>query len=36
MAKSPHLAASPVFEVQCIENEEGQALRSQHFGGLQV
>lgn len=39
MAKSPLsccLSASPVFEVQCIENEQGDTLRSQHFGKVQV
>lgn len=39
MAKSPLsccLSASLVFEVQCIENEQEDALRSQHFGKVQV
>lgn len=39
MAKSPLsccLSASLVFEVQCIENEQGETLRSWQFGEVQV
>lgn len=40
MALSPLLSccpgASPGFEIQCLENEQGPALRSPHFGEAQV